>query len=113
MKELNIGSVGVNLNDSDRIHGLVLKRELTLKESQYVMGNILGVPLKTRKVFDDIFDWNVYKGTLMKCTNSWLEGSMDLDSAACCVMSECMRTSFNMMNFLLVVDYLKRKDVLD
>lgn len=49
-KRYNIGTVGMTMETNGFPKGLILKRDLTLRECKHILGNLLGIELFTREV---------------------------------------------------------------
>lgn len=112
MKKYNIGSVKLNLETNGFPKGLILNRDLTVKESRYIMYNLLGININT---IDDCYGRDEYKEyniDLSNSVNSWLRGDID-DENLMEYAGDCADEPIGIMNLIPIVSYLKKKNIID
>lgn len=112
MKKYNIGTIKLELESNGFPKGLILNRNLTVKESRYIMRNLLGIDINTLDEYDDRDEYKEYNDELTNCINSWLKGDVDDDS----VMEyafDCSDESIGIMNLIPIICYLKKKNIID
>lgn len=112
MKKYNIGSVKLNLENNGFPKGLILNRDLTVKESRYIMYNLLGININT---IDDCYDRDEYKEyniDLSNNVNSWLRGDID-DVSLMEYAGDCSDEPIGVMNLIPIIYYLKKKNIID
>lgn len=112
MKKYNLGTVKMTTDANGFMKGLILKRELTLSECKYILWKFLFIELQTREdfCFDEEYrdQMNNYKETV----NAWLKGDVDDDSIAEFAF-DCSDEQLGLMNMIPIVEYLKKKGVID
>ena len=111
-KKFNVGTVLMELQKDDTVpKGLVLKRELNIRECRYIMKNLLMIDINTE---DDCFDSEEYKeynSALKTTVNDWLRGDAEDDS----IMEyayDCSDEPIGMMNMIPIRMYLKKREII-
>lgn len=111
-KKFNVGTVVMELQKDDTVpKGLVLKRELNIRECRHIMKNLLMIDINTE---DDCFDSEEYKeynSELKKTVNEWLRGDAEDDS----IMEyayDCSDEPIGMMNLIPIIMYLKKHEII-
>ena len=111
-KKFNVGTVVMEIPKGDYIpKGLVLKRELTIRECRYIMRNLLMIDINTE---DDCFDSEEYKeynSELKKTVNEWLRGDAE-DYSIMEYAYDCSDEPIGMMNMIPILMYLKKREII-
>lgn len=111
MKRFNIGTVKMVMESNGFPKGLVLSRELTIRECRYIMRELLGIDIQDSDCFEFSVDYKIYNDELCKDVNGWLRGECDER----CIMEyayDCSDEPLGMMNLLPIIMYLKRKNII-
>lgn len=111
-KTFNIGSVKLNLESNGFPKGLILKRDLTVKESRYIMYHLLGININTINEYDDKEEYKEYNDELTNSVNSWLRGDID-DEIIMEYAYDCSDEPMGIMNLIPIICYLKKRDIID
>ncbi len=112
MKKFDLGIVKTNLHPNGYIQGLVLNRDLTIKECRYIMLNILGIQINTRKDFDFSYDYADYNKGLIENVNEWLRGNIE-DYVIMEYEYDCSNVPIGVMNLIPLIAYLKKRNIID
>lgn len=112
MKKFNIGTIKTNLHTNGYVKGLVLNRDLTVKECRHIMRSILGICISTREDFDFSYDLKDYNDELTECVNKWLRGEME-DHMVMEFAYDCSDYDIGIMNLIPIIAYLKKKNIID
>ena len=111
-KKFNVGTVMMELQNGDTVpKGLVLKRELNIRECRHIMKNLLMIDINTE---DDCFDSEEYKeynSELKTVVNDWLRGDRD-DYSIKKYAYDCSDESIGMMNMVPILMYLKKREII-
>lgn len=110
-KTYNIGSVKLNLEPNGFPKGLILNRDLTVKESRHIMYHLLGININTLDEYDDKDEYKEYNDELTNNVNSWLRGDID-DETIMEFAGDCSDEPIGIMNLIPIICYLKKKDIL-
>lgn len=101
----------VKLTEGSCGKGLILKRELSLEECNYILSDILGIELLTREDFDEVEEYqeqmNEYKDTV----NSWLKGDCEDTDITSFIMS--FDEQLRCINIVLIIDFLRKRGILE
>jgi hypothetical protein len=111
-KKFKLGVVEITTRANGFPKGLILKRKVTTQEAKYILGALLVFVLATRDDFDCVSD---YRDRLTEYTNTvnlWLKGGLDDDSIAE-LSCECSEEQLGLMNMIPILDYLKKKGVIE
>ena len=110
-KNFNIGTVKMTMESNGFPKGLILKRDLTLRECKHILGNLLGIELSTR---EDCYDNEEYQDKMDEyrdTVNAWLRGDAD-DSAIMGFAFDCTDEPIGIMNLIPIICYLKKKGII-
>ena len=111
MKKFNVGTIKMNMETNGFPKGLVLNRELTLRECRYIMTELLGIDIQTRDCYEFSEDYKDYNTELCKDVNAWLRGDCYEDM----IMEyayDCSDEPIGMMNLIPIIVYLKKKNII-
>lgn len=111
IKKVKLPEVKLIVEDDKLFSGIVLKRELTLKECRFIMENILGIVLETRDEFDEEEEYNEYNDNLVGDVNSWLVGDCD-DYTIMEYAYDCADEPIGIWKAISVLMYLEEKKLL-
>lgn len=112
MKKYNLGTIKVEMKDNGFPNGLILNRELTLRECRYILRNLLGIEIGTLEDFYDREEYSDYNDGLKKDVNEWMVGNLD-DSAIMEYAYDCSDECLGIMNLIPIISYLKKHKVID
>lgn len=110
-KNFNIGTVKMTMESNGFPKGLILKRDLTVRECKHILGNLLGIELSTR---EDCYDNEEYQDKMDEyrdTVNAWLRGDAD-DSAIMEFAFDCSDDPIGIMNLIPIICYLKKKGII-
>lgn len=113
MKTYKLGNVKMVMENNGYIKGFPLKRELDYREAKYVMDALLGFDILASEDFVDTYDYKDYKEELTKDVNNWLKGDADdfvIKEYAYDMSGDEISWGFQ---FIAVIDYLKKKKIID
>ena len=112
MKNYNIGKVKINMETNGFPKGLILNRELTIRECRYILNTLLGINICTKEDMYDTEEYNEYNIELQENVNKWLVGDRD-DSTIMSYAYDCSDEPIGIMNLIPILVYLKKKNVID
>ena len=111
-KKFNVGTVVMEIPKGDSIpKGLVLKRELTIRECRHIMKNLLMIEINSEEDCYDVYEYDVYNSELQKDVNDWLRGDVD-DYRIMNYAYGYSDESIGIMNLIPILMYLKKRDVI-
>ena len=102
----------VSLHQDKETKGLIVKRELTLQESRYILSNILFVQLSTRSDFEDKEEYAGYNQELTEDVNKWMKGDLGDDVLMNNYASDCGAYPIGIWNSIRIIEYLQARGVL-
>lgn len=111
LKNFNIGAVKMTMETNGFPKGLILKRDLTLRECKHILGNLLGIELFTR---EDSYDNEEYRDKMDEyhdTVNAWLRGNAD-DFSIMEFAFDCSDEPIGIMNLIPIICYLKKKGII-
>ena len=112
MKNYNIGKIKMTMETNGFPKGLILNRELTIRECRYILKTLLGINISIKEDFYDIEEYNDYNNDMKINVNEWLVGNRD-DS---CIMEyafDCSDEPIGIMNLIPILFYLKKKNIIN
>lgn len=112
MKKFNIGTIKMNMQENGFPKGLVLNRELTIRECRYIMRELLGIDIQTKDCFDFSEDYKDYNTDLCKNVNSWLRDDCYEDR----IMEyayDCSNEPLGIMSLIPIIVYLRKKNIIN
>lgn len=112
MKKYNLGTVKVEMEANGFPKGLILKRELTIRECRYILRNLLGIEIQTKEDCYDAEEYKEYNEEIKHNVNEWLKGDFD-DYAIMEFAYDCSDESIGIMNLIPILFYLKKIGVID
>lgn len=112
MKKYNLGTVKLEMESNGFPKGLILKRELTIRECRYILHNLLGIEIQTKEDCYDTEEYKDYNGELRYNVNGWLKGNFD-DEIIMEYAYDCSDEHLGMMNLIPIICYLKKHEVID
>ena len=111
-KKFNVGTVMMELQNGDTVpKGLVLKRELTIRECRHIMRNLLMININSEKDCYDSEEYKEYNSELKTVVNDWLHGDRD-DYSIKKYAYDCSDESIGMMNMVPILMYLKKREII-
>lgn len=112
MKIVNLGKIKCIETSQNHIDGLVLKRNVTIREAKHILINILGIELQTKDDFEDLEEYQEQNQEYARVVNDWLVGKSD-DTAIMEFAWDCSDEPLGMFNLISVLGYLKKRNVID
>lgn len=110
MRKFNLGTIKVEMNNNGFPKGLILKRDLTLRECKYLMRELLGIDILTRDCYEFADDYADYNDELVKDVNDWLRGNLD-DEGIAQYAYDCSDEQLGIMNLIPILNYLIKKEI--
>ena len=111
-KKFNVGTVVMEIPKGDYIpKGLVLKRELTIRECRYIMRNLLMIEINSEEDCYDSEEYKEYNSELQKVVNDWLRGEAE-DYSIMEYAYDCSDESIGVMNLIRSLMYLKKREII-
>ena len=111
-KKFNVGTVVMEIPKGDYIpKGLVLKRELTIRECRYIMRNLLMIEINSEEDCYDSEEYKEYNSELQKVVNDWLRGEAE-DFSIMEYAYDCYGESIGVMNLIPILMYLKKREII-
>ena len=111
-KKFNVGTVLMELQKGDTVpKGLVLKRELNIRECRHIMKNLLMIDINTEEDCFDSEEYKEYNSELKKTVNDWLRGDAD-DYRIMNYAYGYSDESIGIMNLIPILMYLKKREII-
>ena len=107
MVNINLGKIKCIGTSKNRIDGLVLKRNVTIREAKYILVNILGIELLTKDDFEDLEEYQEQNKEYTRVVNDWLSGKTD-DTAIMEFAYDCSDDAIGIFNLIAIIYYLKK-----
>ena len=112
MVNINLGKIKCIGTSKNRIDGLVLKRNVTIREAKYILVNILGIELLTKDDFENLEEYQEQNQEYTRVVNDWLSGKTD-DTAIMEFAYDCSDDAIGIFNLIAIIYYLKKRNVID
>lgn len=112
MKNFNVGVVKMKMETNGYPKGFILKRDLTIKETKFIMRNLLGIDVLTKEDFEYAEEYKEYNEELKNTVQEWLSGDAE-DSAIMEYAYDCAEEPIGIMNLVPIIYYLKKKGIID
>ena len=110
-KKFNIGSVKMEMQDNGFPKGLVLKRDLNVREAKHLMREFLGIDVNGIEEFEDKEEYNDYNNSLVSDVNSWLKGEIE-DRSLMEYAYDCAEDELGVFNIIPIIFWLQSKDII-
>lgn len=110
-KKIKLNEFKVIPRQNGFLDGLVLKRDLTLRECKYVMKNIFGIVISERDDFDGTEEYSDYNASLCNDVNEWLQGKFD-DTIIMEYAYDCSDEPLGIFNCISLLLYLQKKKII-
>ena len=111
-KKFNVGTVLMELQKDDTVpKGLVLKRELNIRECRHIMKNLLMIEINSEEDCYDSEEYKEYNSELQKVVNDWLRGEAE-DYSIMEYAYDCSDESIGVMNLIPILMYLKKREII-
>lgn len=111
-KKFNVGTVVMELQDGDCVpKGLVLKRDLTVRECRHIMRNLLMIEINSEEDCYDSDEYKEYNSELKRVVNDWLRGEEE-DYSIMEYAYDCSDEPIGIMNFIPILMYLKKREII-
>ena len=91
--------------------GLVVKRDVNLREARYIMKHLLGIEIYEKEETDDLEEYNSYNEDLLQTVNEWIKGEVT-DENIMEYASDCSDEPLGIWNAFKIVQYLQRKEII-
>lgn len=118
-KTFNLGKINTIKYGNGFVKGLVLNRDVTVREARYIMTNIFGIVINTLEDCDDAEEYNYWNQELVNDVNAWLRGNIDDDTMKdrdYIIMNyagDCSDEALGVMCMIPLLEYLKKKKIID
>ena len=112
MKNYKMGSVKMMMEKNGFPKGLILKRELTLRECKYILDKLLGIDLLEREDFYDDEEYRDQMNNYKDTVNAWLKGDA-ADYSIAEFSYDYQFAQLGLMNMIPIVAYLKKKGIIE
>ena len=111
-KKFNVGTIVMELQDVDCVpKGLVLKRDLTVRECRHIMRNLLMIEINSEEDCYDSDEYKEYNSELKRVVNDWLRGEAE-DYSIMEYAYDCSDESIGVMNLIPILMYLKKREII-
>lgn len=111
-KKFNVGTVLMELQKGGTVpKGLVLKRELNIRECRYIMKKLLMIDINTEEDCYDSEEYKEYNSELKKTVNDWLRGDAE-DYSIMEYAYDCSDEPIGIMNLIPIIMYLKKREII-
>lgn len=110
-KKFNIGSVKLEMCDNGFPKGLVLKRDLNVREAKHLMRKFLGIDVNGAEEFDDKEERNDYNNGLTSDVDSWLNGEIE-DRGLMEYAYDCVEDELGVFNIIPIIFWLQSKYII-
>lgn len=110
-KKFNIGSVKLEMQDNGFPKGLVLKRDLNVREAKHLMRKFLGIDVNGIDEFEYKDEYDDYNNGLTSDVNSWLKGEIE-DHSLMEYAYGCMGDELGVFNTIPIILWLQSKDII-
>ena len=110
-QKFNTGSVKMEMQDNGFPKGLVLKRDLNVREAKHLMRKFLGIDENRIEEFEYKEEYNDYNNDLASDVNSWLKGEID-DRSLMEYAYDCMEDELGVFNIIPIIFWLQSKDII-
>lgn len=94
-------------NNHNFCDGLVLKRDLNLREAKHIVRDILGIVLFSRDDFCDSEEYESENKDFLKTVNEWIQGKQS-DSSIAEYAGDCMDEQLGIFNAIKILEYLQK-----
>ena len=95
----------------DNFLALVLKRDVTLREAKYILGNILKFVLQTREEME-AWEYEEYNKDIQRDVNDWLRGKFEDTRLMEDYAWDCAGEPLGAMYIVPILVYLQKRNVL-
>ncbi len=118
-KTFNLGKIKTAQYANGGIKGLVLNRDVTVREARHIMTNIFGIVINTLEDCDDAEEYKYWNQELVKDVNDWLRGNvdddtmMDRDYIIMDYAGDCSDEALGVMCMIPLLEHLKKKKIID
>ena len=111
-KKFNVGTVVMEIPKGDSVpKGLVLNRELTIRECRHIMKNLLMIDINTEEDCFDSEEYKEYNSELKRVVNDWLRGDEE-DYSIMEYAYDCSDEPIGMINLIPIIIYLKKREII-
>lgn len=112
-KKFDLGVVKLEMQSNGFAKGLILKRDVSLRECKHIMRNLLGVELNDRDCFCELWEYKEYNDSLVRDVNNWLKGNFEDTALMQEYALDCCDEPIGIMNLVPIIKYLKTKDIIE
>ena len=110
IRTINLRKFKMKADNFDR--GFVLKRNLNLRESRYLLKSILGIVISDRRDFCSSDEYKDYNSELVEDVNKWLKGDTDDNCITQWYAGDCGDESIGIWNAFKIAQYLINKNII-
>lgn len=112
-KKFDVGLIKMELQPDGFVKGLVLKRDLTIRECKHIVKKCLGIDYFESDCFEEQCKYKEINEKLVCDVNAWLRGKIDDDALLEDYTPDCYYDSIGVMCFVPVILYLKKRGIID
>ena len=91
--------------------GLVMKREVNIREVRYIVRTLLGIEILKREDADDLEEYYSFNEDLLNVVNDWLKGKCS-DNSITEYAYDCSDEPLGIWNAFKIVQYLQKKNII-
>ena len=111
MKTIKRNPIKLDIYSNGSIHGLVIKRNPTLKETMYIFKKIFGICINEREDMDTDYDYNDYNKDLVNDFIEWLNGNRS-DQSIMDYAYDCADDALVLINMIPLLSYLQKRNII-
>ena len=111
IKKIYLRPFKMEVGKCQGLPGLVLKRDVTVREAKYIMGEILQFVLPTKDECD-AWEYKEENAEIAKTLNEWLRGKIDDHQLMCDYAWDCSDEPLGALYIIPVIAYLQKRNVL-
>ena len=112
-KKFDLGVVKLEMEFNGFAKGLILKRDVSLRECKHIMRNLLGIDINGRDCFNELWEYKEYNENLVRNVNDWLKGNFEDTALMHEYAIDCYDEPIGIMNLVPIIKYLKTKDIIE
>lgn len=109
--KFDLGVVKLEMHDNGFPMGLVMKRDLNVREAKHLMKKFLGIDVLGADDFEDKEEYNDYNNDLTSDVNGWLRGTVE-DSYIMEYAYDCADDEIGIFNIIPIIFWLQSKDII-
>ena len=112
-KKFDVGLVKMELQPNGFVKGLVLKRDLNIRECKHIVKKCLGIDYFESDCFEDQSEYKEFNENLVHDVNAWLKGEFEDTALMEEYAPDCSDEPIGVMCLVPVILYLKKRGIID